>query len=125
MDTRRKILSPAEARALVGPLTVVTGYFDVLGPEDIRELQAAAASGAERSRLLAVVLPLRDAALSARARAELVAALRMVDYVVAAEENEVDPLMEALRPGSLVRLDAGQTLRKKQFIEYVKRRQND
>ena len=40
MDTRNKILTAEAARALAGPLTVVTGYFDLLRAEHARELAA-------------------------------------------------------------------------------------
>ena len=79
MDTRNKILSgevpwPEFAR----PLAVVTGYFDVLRTEHVHELEAARAGAAT---LLVVVLPRAAELLPIRARAELVAGLRAVDYV--------------------------------------------
>ena len=78
MDTRSKILN---ADAAPRACTVVTGAFDVLLAADARELAEIRASHPNRP-LLVVVLPLPAPLLPQRARAELVAALRMVDYVV-------------------------------------------
>jgi len=73
--------------------------------------------------LLAVVLPLPGALLGARARAELVAALRMVDYVVSADDAAPHALLATLEPAQLVRLEATHAERKRQLMEHVHRRQ--
>ena len=119
MDTRTKIL-PAEAAPHAS--TVVPGTFDVLLAGDARELAEIRASRPGRP-LLAVVLPLPDALLPQRARAELVAALRMVDYVVTAPDGSTDALLASLEPAHLVRLEEAHSARKRQLIEHVHRRQ--
>jgi bifunctional ADP-heptose synthase (sugar kinase/adenylyltransferase) len=123
MDTRTKILSPEAAPRAC---TVVTGTFDVVVAGDARELAGIRASHPERP-LLVVVLPLTDSLLPLRARAELVAALRMVDYVVTADDDapeaDTDALLASLEPAQLVRLDEVHAIRKRQLMEHVQRRQ--
>ena len=119
VDTRRKILTVDAARQLAPPLTVVTGYFDLLGAGHARDLMAA--RGVDP--LLAVVLAGSRTVLDQRARAELVAALRMVDYVVIADDGDVDAFIGSLQPADLVRLEAADERRARQLIEHVRRRQ--
>ncbi len=79
MDTRAKIVTGAEAARLAGEgARVVSGYFDPLVASHARRL-----SGLKNGPKLIVAIedPPRPI-LPARARAELVAGLRVVDYVV-------------------------------------------
>jgi bifunctional ADP-heptose synthase (sugar kinase/adenylyltransferase) len=122
VDTRSKILSRDAALELPRPLTVVTGYFDILRAQHARDLQQAR-NRAPAQPLLVVVLTAPRPVLNTRARAELVAALRMVDYVVTADDGDRDSLIEALKPAQLVRLEAADQLRARQLIEHVQRRQ--
>ena len=119
MDTRTKILSMADARALAAdrPLALVTGYFDVLRAAHIRDL----ANVSERT-LLAVIRPHPHAILPAPARAELVAALRMIDYVVIADDREVESLVTALEPDRIVHLEDADLRRTRELTEHVQRR---
>ena len=119
MDTRTKILN---LEAAPRGCTVVTGAFDVVLAGDARELAEIRSRHPERP-LLAVVLPLPDALLPQRARAELAAALRMVDYVVSADDVAPDALLASLEPAHLVRLEEAQAARKRQLTEHVHRRQ--
>lgn len=79
VDTRGKIISSAQAGELrAGGATVVSGYFDPLlawHAQRFDELKRAAP-------LIAVIETPAQPILPARARAELVASLRAVDYVV-------------------------------------------
>ncbi len=111
MDTRSKILRedgpwPDFAR----PLAVATGYFDVLRAGHARELQEAR-NAAGAAALLVIVLERDAELLPLRARAELVAALRAVDYVVC--EIEV----EQVRPDYVVSLEEGDELRLRDLRE--------
>ena len=119
MDTRSKIVN---ADAAPRGCTVVTGAFDVVLVADARELAEIRARHPERP-LLVVVLPVADELLPERGRAELVAALRMVDYVVTADDTAPDGLLASLEPAHLVRLEAVQRERKRQLMEHVQRRQ--
>jgi bifunctional ADP-heptose synthase (sugar kinase/adenylyltransferase) len=126
VDTRSKILSRDAALGLPPPLTVVTGYFDVLRAEHAGDLQQAR-DRSPAQPLLVVVLtgysPIFRPVLDPGARAELVAALRMVDYVVTADDGDRDHLIEALKPAQLVRLEAADQRRARQLREHVQRRQ--
>ena len=79
MDTRTKIVSTEEAARLAASgATVVSGYFDPLvasHAERLAEIKRDAAP------LLVLIATPEHSILSARARAELVAALRAVDHV--------------------------------------------
>ena len=122
MDTRNKILTLDAALRLPQPLTVVTGYFDVLRADHVRDLRQARAMAPERP-LLAVVLPGEDALLDQRARAEMLAALRMVDYVVPAAGSGLELLQAALPSSQWVRLEAADQRRSRQLMEHVRNRQ--
>lgn len=86
MDTRAKII-PAElapgavrqCRAAGRTVTLVTGFFDPLLAAHAQRLEEIAPPGG--ALFVAVHDPPRPL-LPARARAELVAALRVVDYVI-------------------------------------------
>jgi bifunctional ADP-heptose synthase (sugar kinase/adenylyltransferase) len=119
MDTRTKIVS---LEAAPRGCTVVSGTFDVVLAEDAREL-AGIRSSHDELPLLVVVLPLADSLLTQRARAELVAALRMVDYVVTADDTAADAQLASLEPAQLVRLEEVHAVRKRQLMEHVQRRQ--
>ena len=109
----------AAARRIAPPVAMATGFFDVLRAEHIRELRAIRDGGA----LLVVVLPLAGEILGQRSRAELVAGLRMVDYVVAADHGDVDALIDALKPVRLARLEVADARRARQLTDHVHRRQ--
>jgi len=114
MDTRSKIVA---AGAAPPGCTVVTGYFDVLLAAHARALAALPRP------LLVVVLPLAAEVLTQRARAEMAAGLRVVDYVVIAEDTDADALCERLRPARVVRMEADDALRARQLMEHVRNRQ--
>ena len=87
MDTRHKIIEPQQALALARGLRtkgvkIVTGYFDVIVADHVRRLREIKNGS---GTLVVVVLDPPEPLLAARARAELVAALGMVDYVVPAD----------------------------------------
>ena len=122
MDTRAKIVTLEQARALrlTAPL-LVAGYFDLLRAAHSRELESLRLrSGA--AAVVAAVLPWDDAFLPQRARAEMAAALRVIDYVVAIETSEVPALAEALGASEVVRLEAADARRNRELIEHVHRR---
>jgi rfaE bifunctional protein nucleotidyltransferase chain/domain len=111
MDTRAKILARDELikrldtlRAAGKRIVLTNGCFDVLHVGHIRYL-----SGARREGDVLVVAINSDSSerrlkgpgrpiLPERARAELVAALEAVDYVLIFEEPNVEPLLRQLRP---------------------------
>jgi rfaE bifunctional protein nucleotidyltransferase chain/domain len=92
------------ARAAGRTISFANGNFDLLHVGHVRYLEGAAQEGD------VLVVAINDDAsvralkgegrpvLPAESRAELVAALRCVDYVVIFPELTVGPLLEALRP---------------------------
>ncbi len=79
MDTRTKIVTAAEAANLAAAgATVVSGYFDPLIASQALRLMELKRDGAP---LLVLISTPNHPILPARARAELVAALRVVDHV--------------------------------------------
>src|SRR5581483_1768892 len=128
MDTRAKILEFDAAIRTIRDLherqasiRFVTGYFDVLLAGHVTQLRAVKES-TPACRLLAVIAQPPDPILSLRARAELVAALAMVDYVVTAEPDQMDQLIAALGDYEPVRLEEADEQRVRQLIEHVHRR---
>ena len=103
-----------------GRLVAVTGYFDLLLAWHVCEL-ARIREGA--GALAVIVLPLAGELLPPRARAELVAALRMVDYVLIAKNEDLDRLFAGLEPAEIVRLDDADLRRRSELIDHVRRRQ--
>ena len=79
MDTRTKIVDAAQAACIVqGGATVVSGYFDPMVASHAERLAALKRSG---EPLLVLIATPPEPILPARARAQLVAALSVVDYV--------------------------------------------
>ena len=119
MNTRLKILTLDQAMALPPKAhTLVSGYFDGLRAAHIPEL-----AGLPRP-IVAVVLPLAGELVPQPARAEMAAALRMIDYVVIAQESEVDALVQHLNPPAIARLEERDAILAKQLIDHVRHRQN-
>jgi glycerol-3-phosphate cytidylyltransferase-like family protein len=118
MDTRNKIVDAAGCHGK-GPGTVITGYFDPLLAWHARELERIR----ERAgSLIAIVLPLADELLSQPARAAVVAALRMVDYVLIADNEDLDRLFAELKPVEIVRLENDDLRRRGELMQHVRRR---
>jgi D-glycero-beta-D-manno-heptose 1-phosphate adenylyltransferase len=103
--TRQQLIDAIAAeRARGRTIALANGCFDLLHVGHVRYLEAAAA---EADRLVVAInddetverLKGKGRPIMAAAeRAELVAALRCVDFVVVFPEPTVGPLLEALRP---------------------------
>ncbi len=118
MNTRSKILEGAGVPS--GPVALVTGYFDVLRAAHAREL----AEVSERTPHACLVVAIRrhpGEVLDARARAELVAAVRVVDYVLTVHDKDLDGLIERLRPVEIVHLETADLHRMRRLTEDVQR----
>ena len=86
MDTRNKILTLDAFRRLSQPLTVVATSTSVLRAGFVKELEGLRVPG---RALVVVLLPAEPELLPARARAEVMAGLRAVDYVVIATMEDL------------------------------------
>jgi len=94
LDTRSKILTTEEARRKLNekPVCWVSGQFDPLLAEHARRLLACVTPG----KLLVVeITDSLQPLLSQRARAELVAALAAVDYVVLSDREPSNDTADA------------------------------
>jgi bifunctional ADP-heptose synthase (sugar kinase/adenylyltransferase) len=111
LDTRSKILAAEQTRERLGdrPACWVSGHFDPLLAEHVRLLHQWAVPG---ELLVVEVTNPGKPLLEQRARAELVAALSMVDYVVLANGQ----------PCAGAAADSGLTDR---FIQHVLRRHTE
>jgi bifunctional ADP-heptose synthase (sugar kinase/adenylyltransferase) len=125
LNTREKIRTLDAIAALEPgrPLLLVAGYFDILQVDLVRELAAARAHTGAQS-LLAVVLPLAGERVPLAERAEMTAALRVVDYVLIAQTEDLDSLAASLQPIETIRLEEADRRRARQLIEHVHRRQS-
>ena len=112
MDTRSKIISLERAGALfsslgeeAGGVVIARGCFDLLSAEHCRELARAR----DRGKCLVVAVysdrESRRTVLSQSARAEMVAALAVVDYVVICDEAQTDRVVSPWRPAAVVDAD--------------------
>ena len=116
MDTRSKILTPAAAREIAArPIAIALGTFDVLRASHVGELEAARQGAA----LLAIVLPREGEVLPQRVRAELVAALRSVDFVTLCEAAEADAIIAALQPVQVTDLRDADERRSRELRERI------
>ena len=126
MDTSTKILSLAEAPAAARrlrdagkTLKAVVGYFDPVLAGHARRL------GALREKtgaLVAVVADPPRPILPARARAELVAALAAVDYVVVLGDAPLDGFLARLEADEVVRSEAADQELTEGLIHHVRSR---
>ncbi|HEU0143024.1 MAG TPA: hypothetical protein VFQ79_25105 [Bryobacteraceae bacterium] len=98
----------------------VVGSFDPLVAEQARYLHQLAASGA---RLFAVISHPERPLLSASARAELVAALKDIDFVVLGEGDRPEEFLKCLPDGCIHRREHSDAQLTEQFIRHVQGRQ--
>ena len=102
-QARSKVLSPkalaarlADARRLGETVVFTSGAFEALGVRDLQRLQHARARG----ELL--VVGVNGDPSTGPARAEMLAALRFVDYVTLISERSTSRLIRTLRPDVVV-----------------------
>ena len=125
MDTRNKIITAEAACELARgrEAALVTGYFDVLLAAHLRELRRVHDERPQAALIVAVTAP-PEPVPDARARAEMVAALAVVDYVVSLEGGQSESLLAAFSPDRIVRLEAVHQQRMRELIQHVHRRQS-
>lgn len=127
LDTRKKILTAAQAvetvrrlRAEGRSVRFATGWFDPLIAAHARRLEQLRDGAA---RVMVIVTDPSRPILPARARAELVAALSVVDYVVPSEEERLEDLLARLEATEVLRGEAADEALTRQLIHHVQTRQ--
>jgi hypothetical protein len=110
LDTRNKIVKPQAIPPDGTRITLITGYFDPVYAATSRRLENLC--GPEQRIVVAVADP-PEPLLPWRARAELVAALGCVDYVIAADEA-----VELDAASSFDERD-GDLKRKRELVEHI------
>ncbi len=125
MDTRTKIVTEARALEILNQLRsagiavkAATGYFDVLLASHIHALRDAANGS---GKLFALVVNPPNPLLPQSARAELAAAVALIDYVIAIPGDGAG-LLTRFAPGEISRLEAGDLERTRKLVEHVRRR---
>ena len=123
MDTRRKILTRSQAletanalRTVGTPIVLMSGYFDVLQPSMTRQIPSP-----RPGRLFALVLDPPAPLLVAQARAELAAALQVIDYVIYSPSEPAD-FIASLAPDQHIRAQEDHLTIREQLIRHVSQR---
>lgn len=126
MDTRTKVIGAAAAleaarrvRASGKRVKLVKGCFDPLLAAQARRLRELADPA---SALFVAICEPAHPILPARARAELVAALAMVDYVILAEAPASDGFPDGLEPDETEREEAADERLTENLIRHVQSR---
>jgi hypothetical protein len=124
LDTREKIVELSEAGKQVstGKWTIVPGFFDPLTAVQARRISALNESG---RKLAAIVLNTKQTFLSADARAALIAALRGVDLVAIAHDEEWRAAFGFSKDVRVVEDPQGEATRSADFVQFVIRRQKN
>ncbi len=127
MDTRGKILTPAEAietaerlRGQGKTLNLVTGCFDPLLSEHARRLDTIRNGAAA---LMVVIAEPERPLMTARARAELVAGLAAVDFVVVPGREGPETLLKQLPAAEVAREETVHAELRRELIQHVQARQ--
>ena len=119
MDTRKKILSGSDAAKAIpadGRYRVVSGYFD---PLQVSHAQRLGELAEGVGRLIVVIRDPAAPLLPARARAELVAGLEVVDYVVL-PDGAADEVLSA--GAGIIQEETVDEQRTRDFILHVQKR---
>jgi len=109
LRTRRRTRNP----------TAPAGRFDVLVAEHVRRLRQIAMGDVT---LFVILLDPSAPLLATRARAEMMAALAMVDYVVPAGERAAEGLLSHFTTSEIVREESADLLRAERLSQHVQRR---
>lgn len=104
MDTRNKIVTFSQLESTLRSTrqqerpVIAKGRFELLQVEHCRRLSEAKKRGAPLIVFVSANRKPPKSPLDERARAELVAALAAVDYVIICDEAEADGLVSSLNP---------------------------
>jgi hypothetical protein len=112
LDTRQKILTPAQALAALKGRRVFVAYFDVLTAPLIRRL------GSIGHPVTAIVADPPSPVLPARTRAELAASLASVEAVIPIAAD-LPAFLQQLQPVDIIHWESEDAHRTAQLIEHV------
>jgi glycerol-3-phosphate cytidylyltransferase-like family protein len=122
-DTRYKIIDIEQARRIASessaPSIAFVTHLEVLRALHIRKLEEIAA--ANNGRLFVILTELESPLVPLTARAEVAAALRVVDYVIPAPDGAI-PVLEALRPSVTIHDEEEDRERTRSLMEHVRSR---
>jgi glycerol-3-phosphate cytidylyltransferase-like family protein len=127
-DTRHKIITLEQARAIAAesgvPSSAFVTHLEVLRASHICKLQEVAA--ANQGRLFVILIDPKTPLVPLPERAEMAAALRVVDYVIpvpaGAGATGVDQALDALHPDVTVHDEEEDRERTRLLIEHVRSR---
>jgi bifunctional ADP-heptose synthase (sugar kinase/adenylyltransferase) len=112
MDTRAKIVDASQISSLLARsssngrrLVVARGWFDVLRASHCRALAEAKASGSELVVIVHADGGAQPTLLNAAARAQLAAAIAVVDYVVICDGTQARNLAASWNAAAIVEID--------------------
>ena len=107
-----------------GKLTVIIGYFDPMTAAHARRIiELRRELRRNTGQIAVIVTDPPDPIMPQRARAELVAALHAVDYVVAERHNTSAEIVARLQPDEVIQEEAADLRRTQELIAHVHRRQ--
>jgi glycerol-3-phosphate cytidylyltransferase-like family protein len=112
MDTRAKIVDASQISALLAQnssngrrLVVAHGWFDVLRVPHCRALMEAKAPGGELAVIVHADSDEHPTVLNAASRAQLAAAIGVVDYVVICDGTQAGQLAASWNAAAIVEID--------------------
>ncbi len=123
LDTRDKIITLDQARALAPDLAresvAFVTHMEVLQASHIRKLEELASTGS--GKLFVILTDPESPWFRMQARAELAAALRVVDYVVPSAGG-ASAALSAIHPNLIVADEEEDRKRTRLLVEHVRRR---
>ena len=111
----------AQAREQGRELDAAVVYFDPMLASHVAALEGWSRPEAT---LIAVVADPPEPLLDTRARAELVAGLRVVNFVVPLGDGPLEPLLESIAPARIYRGEQDDAARRQDLIADVRSREN-
>lgn len=122
-DTRNKIIDAAQAHRIASesaaPSIAFVTHLEVLRASHIRRLEEISAGN--NGRLFVILTEPEGPLVPLEARAEVAAALRMVDYVIPAPGGAIS-VLDVLRPGVTIHDEEEDRERTRSLMEHVRSR---
>jgi hypothetical protein len=118
-DTRHKIITLDHARTLAPAAIAFVTHMEVLGAGHVRKLEELAAG--KQGKLFIVLTDPESPLVPMEARAEVAAALRVVDYVIPSPQG-AGPVLAAIKPALTVADEEEDRGRTRLLVEHVRSR---